>query len=266
MKHRPRKRFGQNFLHDPATISRIVAAINPCSRDHLLEIGPGHGALTRPLTVSGARITVIEIDRDLVAGMRADPDFADLEIIEADALKANLGAIVGTRPARLLGNLPYNLSTPLLFHALGFLANIVDMHFLLQREVVERMAAQPGSKTYGRLSVSLQYHCRVEPLFVVKCGAFWPVPKVESMLVRLRPLIAPQPRAADSEVFARVLVTAFAQRRKQLHNSLDDLLSSAELSRLGIPPEVRPENLAVADFVRIANHVAAERQKRAISH
>ncbi len=264
MKHRPRKRFGQNFLHDPAAIARIVQAVGPRATDHLVEIGPGRGALTGPLAASGARVTVIEVDRDLAALLRADPALAGVELIEGDALKVDLTAIAGGGSIRLLGNLPYNISTPLLFHALGFLNVIHDMHFMLQREVVQRMAAGPGSRTYGRLSVSVQYHCRVEPLLTVKPGAFRPSPAVDSTLVRLCPL-AGAGRASDARVFARVVTTAFAHRRKQLRNSLKPLLAPAELERLGIRADLRAENLAVADYVRIADHLVAQGEPRAVS-
>ncbi len=260
MQHRPRKRFGQNFLSDPRVIERIVAAVAPRPGDHLVEIGPGRGALTRALVGSGARITAIEIDRDLARSLGGDPELAGVELVNADALRADYRALAGGAPIRLLGNLPYNISTPLLFHLLDFLDMIADLHFMLQREVVARMAAEPGNKTYGRLSVSLQYHCRVEPLLEVGPEAFRPRPRVDSMLVRLTPRAAPEAKAADPGVLARVVAAAFSQRRKQLRNSLRGLIAGAELERLGIRPEDRPEDLAVADYVRLANHIAAQRK------
>lgn len=260
MPHRPRKRFGQNFLSDPRIIERVVAAIAPRSGDHLVEIGPGRGALTRALIGLGARLTAIEIDRDLARLLGADPGLAGIELIAADALRTDFRALARGAPIRLLGNLPYNISTPLLFHALEFLDVIADMHFMLQREVVARMAAEPGNKTYGRLSVSLQYHCRVQPLLEIGPDAFRPRPKVDSTLVRLTPRPAPEAEAADSGVLARVLAAAFRQRRKQLHNSLRGLVGRGELEGLGIRPEDRPEDLSVADYVRLANHIAAQRK------
>jgi len=252
--HRARKRFGQNFLHDANVISRIVAAIAPQASDHLVEIGPGQGALTRPLLATGCRLTAIEIDRDLAARLRADQELGGARIVNADALDVDLETIADDeRPLRLLGNLPYNVSTPLLFHALDQAEQVRDMHFMLQKEVVDRMAAGPGSKTYGRLSVMLQYACRVEPLFVVRPGSLHPVPRVQSAVVRLLPRATIDPVAQDREALARVVTAAFGQRRKTLTNALRGLIDAERLAALDIDPRTRAERLAVADFVHIAN-------------
>ncbi|MEM1090993.1 MAG: 16S rRNA (adenine(1518)-N(6)/adenine(1519)-N(6))-dimethyltransferase RsmA [Pseudomonadota bacterium] len=251
---RARRRFGQNFLHDPNVIDKIVGAIAPVPGEQLLEIGPGHGAISRPLMTAGAKLTVLEIDRDLVAELSSDPGFSDARIVEGDALDTRF-AELGHGPYRVVGNLPYNISSPLLFHCLDQLDQLRDAHFLLQLEVVQRMAAQPGSRVYGRLSVMLQYHCQVRSLFTVAPGAFMPAPKVHSALVRLIPHAKLPAKARSYEVFSRVVSSAFAQRRKQLGNSLRSHLTAAQLSSLEIDPTLRPEQLAPADFVAIANAV-----------
>ncbi len=252
---RARRRFGQNFLHDPNVIDKIVGAIAPEADQQLLEIGPGHGAISRPIMAAGARLTVLEIDRDLVAELSSDPAFSDARIVEGDALNVRF-AELGQGPYRVVGNLPYNISSPLLFHCLAQLDQMRDAHFLLQLEVVQRMAAEPGSRVYGRLSVMLQYHCRVRSLFTVAPGAFVPAPKVHSALVRLTPHDELPARARSYEVFSRIVSSAFAQRRKQLGNSLRSHLAGSELLAMGIDPTLRPEQLAPEDFVTIANAVA----------
>jgi 16S rRNA (adenine1518-N6/adenine1519-N6)-dimethyltransferase len=260
--HRARKRFGQNFLHDPNIIARIVRAVTPQPGQFLVEIGPGQGAITEPLLDAAAQLTAIEIDRDLAANLRArfatNPGF---KLIEQDVLKVNfseLGAELGsTEPAslRILGNLPYNISTPLLFHLLDYHALIHDMVFMLQLEVVERMAAQPNSPDYGRLSVMMQYHCKVEKLFNVPPGAFSPQPKVDSAIVKLTPWRPLPHPARNPATLARVVRTAFSQRRKTLRNTLKTLMSAADMERLDLDLNLRPENVGLRDYVRISDLV-----------
>jgi 16S rRNA (adenine1518-N6/adenine1519-N6)-dimethyltransferase len=251
---RPRKRFGQHFLHDAQVIARIVAAIDPRAGQRIIEIGPGHGALTRALLERVDRLEAIEIDRDLARqlGQRFDP--TRLEILESDVLDVDFTALRGFGPAlRLVGNLPYNISTPLLFHMLGHAAAIADMHFMLQKEVVDRMAAAPGSKVYGRLTVMLAPWVRVEPLFSVGSGAFRPAPKVESTVVRLTPLSAAAFDICEPRRFEQVVRAAFAQRRKTLRNSLKGLIDEAAFQRLGIDPNARAERLAPSQFAALAS-------------
>lgn len=256
--HRARKRFGQNFLHDQNIIARIVRAAAPRPEQTLVEIGPGQGAITAPLLEAASRLTVIEIDRDLAAALRTrfagNPGF---HLIEQDVLKVNFAELGSRQPAglRIIGNLPYNISTPLLFHLLEYHAYISDMLFMLQLEVVDRMAAMPGSPDYGRLSVMMQYHCKVEKLFNVPPGAFTPQPKVESAIVKLTPW-RPLPHPAHNpETLARVVRTAFSQRRKTLRNTLKTLLPQEQLDLLGLDLTLRPENVGLRDYVRISDLV-----------
>ncbi|HSH30134.1 MAG TPA: 16S rRNA (adenine(1518)-N(6)/adenine(1519)-N(6))-dimethyltransferase RsmA [Thiohalobacter sp.] len=247
--HRPRKRFGQNFLHDPGSIERILAAIGPQPGQALVEIGPGRGALTWRLLERLGRLEVIELDRDLCARLDSERHARSGELIihNADALKTDFCRLEQPPPLRVVGNLPYNISTPLLFHLLGQAGCIRDMHFLLQKEVVERMAAVPGGKDYGRLSVMLQMLCEVEPLFPVGPGAFHPPPKVDSACVRLTPL--PNPRyAIDPERFSGRVKLAFAQRRKTLRNNLKGVIDAAQLEAAGIDPGRRAETLTLEEF------------------
>ena len=254
MSHQPRKRFGQHFLHDPGVIRRIVAAIGPQPGDRLVEIGPGEGAITFELLRAVGRLDAVELDRDLVEPLRErSRGIGELVVHGADALRFDFCALAtGGAKVRLVGNLPYNISTPLLFHLLDQSRCIRDMHFMLQKEVVERMAAGPGGKDYGRLSVMLQARCTVIPLFAIGPGAFRPPPKVDSAIVRLVPLAQP-PDIADQAVFARLVAAAFAQRRKTLRNGLKGLLSAEAIASLGIDPGARAEQLALDDFVRLAN-------------
>ncbi len=256
-QHRARKRFGQNFLHDPGIIARIVRAAAPRPEQTLIEIGPGQGALTEPLLEAASRLTVIEIDRDLAAALRTR--FADnpgFHLIEQDVLKVNFAELT-TQPAslRIVGNLPYNISTPLLFHLLGYRELIADMLFMLQLEVVDRMAALPGHPDYGRLSVMMQYHCKVEKLFTVPPGAFTPQPKVESAIVKLTPSRPLPHPARNPETLGRVVRTAFSQRRKTLRNTLKTLLPADQLDILGLDLNLRPENVGLRDYVRISDLV-----------
>jgi 16S rRNA (adenine1518-N6/adenine1519-N6)-dimethyltransferase len=252
--HPSRKRFGQNFLADPHYIARIVAAIAPRPGDNLVEIGPGLGALTRPLIEAAGRIGAIEIDRDLAVRLTAEyaPDRLSLRV--ADALRFDFSTLGSG--LRVVGNLPYNISSPLLFHLAQFDAAVRDITVMLQKEVVQRMAAGPGTAEYGRLSVMLQSRFAVERLFVVPAGAFRPTPKVESALARLTPLGSSRPHIADAALFAQVVMAAFGQRRKTLRNALRPFATDLELEREGIAPGARGETLSVADYVRLANGLA----------
>lgn len=255
--HKARKRFGQNFLHDHGVIERIVAVIRPATGDRLVEIGPGQGALTAGLLQGGGALDVIELDRDLIPTLKLrfglNPHFT---IHEADALKFDFNSLkTDDRPLRLAGNLPYNISTPLIFHLLGFQGLIQDMHFMLQKEVVQRLAAQPGDRHYGRLSIMTQYYCQVDNLFIVGPGAFRPPPKVDSAIVRLVPHVQlPHPcrNVARLEIVVR---DAFSQRRKTLRNTLKKHIAAEALADLGIDPAIRPEQLSLADFVKITDYL-----------
>lgn len=250
--HRPRKRFGQHFLHDAAVVARLIAAIRPLPGDRLIEIGPGEGALTAPLLECVDRLEVIEIDRDLAARLRSAFPAARLVVHEADALAFDFGRL----PAglRIVGNLPYNVSTPLLFHLAGFVDRLRDLHFMLQREVVERMVAQPSTSAYGRLSVMLQTRFRLEKLFRVSAGAFRPPPQVESAVVRLVPLEPAARATVDFGLLSKLVAGAFSARRKKLKNALP--LEAAEFAALALDADQRPENLAPGDYVRVAQLVA----------
>jgi len=255
--HRARKRFGQNFLVDPQIIANIVAAISPRPEDNIIEIGPGQGAITGPVLERGPSLQVIELDRDLVPLLREKfAQYPDLHIDQGDALKTDFSRFYQPdRPLRIIGNLPYNISTPLLFHLLSFSAIIRDMHFMLQKEVVDRLAATPGDKLYGRLSVMVQYHSRVEPLFRVPAGAFKPAPKVESAIVRLQPHAEPPYPANDLDHMAKLVNACFQQRRKTIRNTLKHLVDESQLTQLDIDLSLRPEKLSVADFVRLSNQL-----------
>jgi 16S rRNA (adenine1518-N6/adenine1519-N6)-dimethyltransferase len=253
--HRPRKRFGQNFLRDEHIIGKILAAIAPRAGQHIVEIGPGEGALTRDLIDSGAALTAVEIDKDLIPQLLLRFGLAqNFKLKQADALDLDFREIAGSgQRLRIVGNLPYNISTPLLFHLLQY-ANIVeDLHFMLQKEVVERMAATVGSRSYGRLSVMVQYACEVTPLFNVPPGAFYPAPKVDSAVLRLAPWRNLPHPATDAQLLGKVVNTAFQQRRKTLRNALKGIISQEGLTSLGIDSKIRPENLSLADYVAISN-------------
>lgn len=258
MTHKARKRFGQNFLHDPYIIGRIVDSIAPRPNERMVEIGPGQGAITKELLRATGSMDAVELDRDLLAPLAAMcADIGDLRIHSADILRFDLCGLapIGTK-LRVVGNLPYNISTPILFHLLERSHCIQDMHFMLQKEVVTRMGASPGNKQYGRLSVMLQAQCRVTPLFEIGPGSFSPPPKVDSAFVRLDPYITPPVQIDDKRCFHQVVAQAFSQRRKTLRNSLRDLLEGALMERLGIDPGLRAEQLAVEDFAKLANAVA----------
>jgi 16S rRNA (adenine1518-N6/adenine1519-N6)-dimethyltransferase len=256
LSHRPRKRFGQNFLHDPVIIHKIINAIRPEKSDALLEIGPGQGAITCPLLEAAGKLTVVELDRDLIGPLQARcSTLGELTVFSADALTFDFCAVAGQQMLRVIGNLPYNISTPLLFHLLDQHQCIKDMHFMLQKEVVERMAASPGSGQYGRLSVMLQQRCRVTPLFTIGSGAFKPPPRVESAFVRLEPYSEPIVQVMDQKAFETLVKQAFSQRRKTLRNTLRDLLDVEDISRLGIDPAARAESLHIDDFAALANRL-----------
>lgn len=260
--HRARRRFGQNFLHDRGIIQQMIVAISPRAGEPFLEIGPGQGALTLPLLAHGADLTAIEIDRDLAAGLRRHPAATSgaLRVVEHDALSLPLAPLIdGAGEAlRIVGNLPYNLSTPLLFHLTTPRTGIRDLHVLLQREVVDRMAAPPGSKTYGRLSVMLQARCRVEPLFDVAPGAFAPPPQVTSRFVRLIPHRERPLGDVDDDCLSRVVAGAFAQRRKTLRNALGGLLDAAAIEAADIDPASRAEQVDLAGYGRLARVLAQQ--------
>ena len=254
-KTRTRKRFGQHFLHDRAVARRIVDAIAPRPSDLIVEIGPGRGALTFPLLESGCDLHAIEIDRDLAASLRErTPRHPNLTVHEADALEFDFErSVPPPRRIRVAGNLPYNVSTPLVFRLLAALPRISDMHLMLQREVVERMASAPGARTYGRLGVMVQLDCEVEWVLRVGPGAFSPAPSVESAVVRLRP----RPRAAldpaARDRFGAIVRTCFSKRRKTLRNALRGLCDESVVAAAGLDPEARPEALAVGDFIGLTH-------------
>jgi 16S rRNA (adenine1518-N6/adenine1519-N6)-dimethyltransferase len=253
-----KKHLGQNFLHERSVVDRIVLAVDPRPGDRIVEIGPGQGALTLPLLDRHGALTAIEFDRDLLQPLAAAAQaHGALTLVAADVLTVDFTALAAGTPLRLVGNLPYNLSSPILFHALDHAAAVRDMHFMLQKEVVERMAAGPGSKVYGRLSVMLQAYCAVTPLFTVGPGAFRPAPKVDSAVVRLVPRAAGDIGIDDPRRFANIVRAAFGQRRKTLRNALDGVVDSDAMRAAGVRPDARAEQLHVADFIRLANGTAA---------
>jgi 16S rRNA (adenine1518-N6/adenine1519-N6)-dimethyltransferase len=258
--HSARRRFGQNFLVSPGIIRKIVDAVAPRAGDTVVEIGPGLGALTEPLLERIDQLHVVEIDRDLIARLRQRFPPERLSIHEGDALEFDFGALKTVGPLKIVGNLPYNISSPLLFHLVPFAPQVYDMHFMLQKEVVDRMVATPGSKDFGRLSVMLQYRYHMERLFIVPPGAFNPAPKVDSAIVRMIPVdfskVGADATAKEPLLFAKVVTAAFSQRRKMLRNTLRDFISEAALATLGITPTARAEDIAVADYVRLANTLA----------
>lgn len=265
-----KKSLGQHFLVDRNIIGMIVQAVNPQPDDRLVEIGPGQGAITFPLLDRHGRLTVIEFDRDLIFPLtEAAHAHGTLRVIHRDVLEVDFTALAQDEGhhadprLRLVGNLPYNLSSPILFHALEHAAVIRDMVFMLQKEVVDRMAAEPGSKVYGRLSVMLQAYCHVTPLFDVPPGAFRPPPKVDSAVVRLVPRAAETIGIRDHALFARVVRDAFGQRRKTLRNALSQVCGSEAIEAAGVRPDARAEQLPVADFVRLANLLAEQRSAAA---
>jgi 16S rRNA (adenine1518-N6/adenine1519-N6)-dimethyltransferase len=252
--HQARKRFGQNFLVSPGVVRHIVEAIAPRPGDRVVEIGPGLGALTEPLLAALGHLHVVEIDRDLIARLRQGHPPERLMVHEGDALRFDFAAL--GPDLRVVGNLPYNISTPLLFHLAEAADSVRDMHFMLQKEVVDRMVAEPGGGDYGRLSVMLQYRFRLERLFIVPPGAFNPAPQVDSAIVRLLPRPAAERCARDEALFARLVTAAFGQRRKMLRNTLRELAGEAQLLAAGIAPTARAEEIPVAGYVDLANLIA----------
>lgn len=257
MSHKAKKRFGQNFLVDERIIDDIVSAIRPEQNDSLVEIGPGLGALTRPLLERLNHLHVVEIDREIIA--RLEHDYPQDEpqrrlIIHAgDALAFDFATL--SAPLRIVGNLPYNISSPLLFYFAGYAERIADMHFMLQNEVVDRMVAMPSTPQYGRLSVMLQYRFHMEKLFDVPPESFRPAPKVNSAIVRMIPLPAGEITVRNEELFARIVAAAFGQRRKTLRNTMRGYLDERGFAQLGIDAQLRAENLSVTEFARVANHL-----------
>jgi len=258
-EHQARKRFGQNFLVDNNIIEKIVSAIAPTPNQNLIEIGPGQGAITGPVLEKCPRLNVIELDRDLIPLLQKKfHQYPELHIHQGDALKTDFSQFYRERkPLRIIGNLPYNISTPLMFHLLSFSGQIRDMYFMLQKEVVTRLAAVPGDKNYGRLSIMVQYYCQVEPLFQVPPTAFRPAPKVESAIVRLLPYPEPPYPADDLQLLSRLVRACFQQRRKTMRNTLKHMLNAEQLEQLGIDLTRRPETLSVEDFVVLSNQIGA---------
>ena len=254
MKHVAKKRFGQNFLTDQGVIDSLVDAISPKADDLMVEIGPGLGALTKPLLQKLDMLHVVEVDRDIIDWMQKEYAKKSITIHNSDALKFDFGSL--GKNLRVVGNLPYNISTPILFHLLDNVRHITDMHFMLQKEVVERMVAEPSTAAYGRLSVMLQYRLQMEYLFTVPPEAFDPAPKVESAFVRCVPHATLPYVANDETLFAKVVTAAFGQRRKTLRNTLKGLLDDDGFSALNIDSQQRAENLGVAEFVAIANYLS----------
>ena len=257
--HKARKRFGQHFLHDKNIIHKLLRAVNPQTTDTLIEIGPGQGALTFPLLEQCKKLTAIELDRDLIPILKRGAEgLGELNLINSDILKIDMAALSLTPPFRLVGNLPYNISTPLMFHMLEYNELIKDMHFMVQKEVAERIIATSdkntsSSKHYGRLSVMMQYFCRCDYLFDVPPGCFSPPPKVDSSIIRLIPHSKPPVQVDDIEMLELVVKTAFNQRRKTISNSLKKLLSRDQIHSLDINPASRAENLSLSDFAKLSN-------------
>lgn len=253
MKHIPRKRFGQNFLTDQAVLSQIISSIHPTSNDAMVEIGPGLGAMTALLLQDLSHLHVVELDRDLVEYLSKRFTRNQLTVHAADALKFDFNTIPvpDNQKLRVVGNLPYNISSPLLFHLMSIATKVEDQHFMLQKEVVERMVAEPGSKTFGRLSVMLQWRYHMELMFVVPPTAFDPPPKVDSAIVRMIPI--KNPMTCDFARLEKITTTAFTQRRKVIRNSLSSLFTESQLIDAGIDPTLRPEDISVAQYVNLAN-------------
>ena len=255
MKHIPKKRFGQNFLTDANVLHDIIRAIAPVPDDVMVEIGPGQGAMTQLLLASLKQLHVVELDRDLVALLKKTFSADQLSIHSGDALQFDFAQLITSdRKLRIVGNLPYNISTPLLFHLAQYAPQVIDQHFMLQKEVVERMVADPGSRDYGRLSVMLQWRYRMELLFIVPPSAFDPPPKVESAIVRMVPIA--QPLACEQRKLEQVVTKAFSQRRKVLRNCVAGLFTEAQLIDAGIDPQSRPETVPLEGFVHLARMLA----------
>lgn len=260
LPHAPRKSLGQNFLHDKHIIERIIQAINPQNDEHFVEIGPGYGALTTSLLPRVEKLDAVELDKNLIPELEKNcKNLGDLQIHNIDALKFELQQIYQGKTLRIAGNLPYQISTPLIFHLVKQISLIHDMHFMLQKEVVDRMTAKPGSKIYGRLSVMVQYHCAAKSLFGVPASAFTPQPQVESAIIRLIPHKELPHTARDYEKFALLVRESFNHRRKTIRKSLHTFINTEQLNSINIDPQIRPEQLSVDDFVRISNLCTEEK-------
>lgn len=254
--HRARKRFGQHFLTDPGVVDAILRSVHASKDDVVVEIGPGQGAITAALAEAAGHLHAVELDRDLVARLRRQyKDVSNVTIHDADALKFDFSSL-GDR-LRIVGNLPYNISTPLLFHLLKMSDRIVDMHFMLQKEVVDRMAAAPGSKAYGRLGIMLGCHLNIESLFDVDRSAFDPPPEVTSAVVRLDPLPPGTFNIKDEALLSKIVTSAFMKRRKTIRNSLKDVVAAADLEAVGIDSGLRPEQISISKYVELSNHLAS---------
>ena len=252
MKHIPRKRFGQNFLTDQNVLSEIIRVIAPAADDTMVEIGPGQGAMTALLLAQLSRLQVVELDRDLVTLLQKKFSSDKLIIHSGDALQFDFGALQPTQgKLRIVGNLPYNISSPLLFHLAQYAQQVEDQHFMLQKEVVQRMVAPPGGKDYGRLSVMLQWRYQMEMLFIVPPSAFDPPPKVDSAIVRMRPIESPL--ACEQARLEQVVTQAFSQRRKVIRNSLSSLFTEQQLIAAGIDPQARPETISLEQYVALTH-------------
>ena len=254
--HRARKRFGQHFLRDAGVVDAILRAVHATKDDVIVEIGPGQGAITAALAADAGQLHAVELDRDLVARLRRQyANNPTVSIHEADALSFDFSTL-GDR-LRIVGNLPYNISTPLLFHLLKYRDRILDMHFMLQKEVVDRMAASPGSKAYGRLGIMLGCHLNIESLFDVDKSAFDPPPEVTSAVVRLDPLPPGTFDIKDQALLSRLVTNAFMKRRKTIRNALKDHVDVTDLAAVDIDPGLRPEQISIAKFVELSNHLTS---------
>ena len=255
--HRARKRFGQHFLHDKNIIDKILRAIDPQQDDNLLEIGPGQGALTLPLLNYCEQLTAVELDRDLIPLLQQGAAHGGkLNVINADILKFEIDSLPRSKDLRIVGNLPYNISTPLMFHLMDSISQIQDMHFMVQKEVGKRIVAEVGSRNYGRLSVMIQYFCHCQYLFDVAPGCFTPPPKVDSAIIRLTPHTTPIASVNDFTIFSEIVRTAFSQRRKTISNSLKSILPPEALDACQIDRRLRAENLTLQDFASLSNYAS----------
>ena len=252
-KH-PRRRFGQHFLTDNNIVDKILESINPSDDDVIVEIGPGQGAITNGLTKNTKFVHAIEIDRDLTNYLKKRfEENSKIIIHEADAL--NFDYLKFGSNLRIVGNFPYNISTPLLFHLLKFKNSIIDIHCMLQKEVVDRMSAKPGNKTYGRLGIMLGCHLKIEPLFHVDKSAFFPAPKVTSTVVKLTPLKKNKFHIHDEDIFSKIIAEAFMKRRKTIQNSLKKLINISDLDAVNLDPKLRPEQISIKKYVELSNHL-----------
>jgi 16S rRNA (adenine1518-N6/adenine1519-N6)-dimethyltransferase len=249
---RPRKRFGQHFLHDNNVIDRIVRVIDPREGDRLVEIGPGQGALTIPLLEKCRHLSAIELDRNLIPLLKQKSAKSGvLELVNADILKFDLDCLSGTGPFRIVGNLPYNISTPLMFHLLNSISLIQDMHFMVQKEVALRIVAAAGKRDYGRLSVMIQYHCQCQYLFDVAPGSFTPPPRVDSAVIRMTAHPEPVANTGNFQLFSEIVKTAFGQRRKTIANSLKSIVTVETFDNCRIDSRLRAENLSLQDYASL---------------